>query len=230
MGAFCSCQDAKQVLLATEDVEETVAETAEAAQALTSDALKATAEVTQLADRVRQEAAKVAAGEESAGAAAEALSSEVAELARTAETLKQDASVAGADAMKVAAAVEAVVAAATAAGLKQGVEATNATMDAAVAAATGVVIVEFLEGKGAAQRVNFETRDLGFELALSGAGLCGKASKARVVVKKLQKGGQAEKLGVQRSWALGHVNGTQVTGLAQARELLAECLAKLPEA
>merc|ERR1712127_800198 len=106
----------------------------------------------------------------------------------------------------------------------------GAIMDAAVAAVKGVVIVEFSVGKGAGRRLEFTSRDVGLELGVSGAGCCRSGGLAKVVVKKTKKGGQADRLGVQRSWVLEQVNGSEVTGLAQARQLLAEHCAKLPEA
>mmetsp|Transcript_40370 Transcript_40370/g.104480 ORF Transcript_40370/g.104480 Transcript_40370/m.104480 type:complete len:156 (-) Transcript_40370:147-614(-) len=114
--------------------------------------------------------------------------------------------------------------------VKESVEATCATMDAAVAAVTGVMIVEFVPDKGAVRKVSFKTNNVGFEIAMSGGGCCGPAAQARVAVKKVDKKGQAETLGVLKSWKVVSINGTPVTGLDQAQKLLADCAAKLPQA
>jgi len=87
-----------------------------------------------------------------------------------------------------------------------------------------------LDKKGAVRQADFTTRKLGLELALGGGRFCGAKGQAGVVVKTLEKGGQAEVLGVQRSWKVTCINGTEVTGLQQARCILADSVAKLPEA
>jgi len=93
-----------------------------------------------------------------------------------------------------------------------------------------VMAVEFIGEKGAVMRADFTSRTLGLDLALSGGGCCLAKGQARVVVKKLESGGQAQALGVRRSWKVASINGVEVTGLEQARRLLAENVAKLPEA
>merc|ERR1719469_283439 len=106
----------------------------------------------------------------------------------------------------------------------------DVAMDAAAAAVTGTMIVDFAGIKGAGQQVCFRTCMVGFELGLSGGGWCHAPCQAKVVVKKVEKGGQAEYLGVKRSCRLKSINGVEVTGLEQARKLLAEHVTKLPEA
>jgi len=103
-------------------------------------------------------------------------------------------------------------------------------MDAALAAVTGVMIVEFVAEKSEVKRVDFKTKKLGFEIAMSGGGCCGPAGLAKVAVKKVAKRGQAETLGVKSGWQLKSINGTEVTGLKPSQKLLEESLAKLPEA
>lgn len=115
-------------------------------------------------------------------------------------------------------------------GAADAAEAAEATMTAAVAAVTGVLIVEFADGKGNAKSVEFKSRDLDFTPAKGGAGCCRSAPKACVVVSRVEKNRQADKLGVKKGWSVKAINGTEVTGLEQARKLLEEGKAKLGEA
>lgn len=238
-----SCQDAKKYVLEAEgmeekveqvagDVEKTAKDTEQAtaeAMKLEQDSVKLVAEGKKLEGDVQQEVAQVVAGDKTVQDAVTDLKGEAGEVVATAGRVEEDAVLAGGDAVQVVADAQNVVIDATTAAAKQAVEVADRTVDAAMAAVTGMVIVDFVDGKGASQSVSFASRGLGFDVVMGGSGCCSKA-KARVVVKGLLKGGQAEKLGVKRSWALKHVNGTEVTGLAQARELLAEASIKLPEA
>jgi len=103
------------------------------------------------------------------------------------------------------------------------------TMTAAVAAVTGAMIVEFDAGKGAIKTVDFKSQVLGFDYARGGGGCCASAPKASVIVSKVAKGQQADALGVKKSWAIKSVNGTDVTGLEEAKKLLEEGRLRLPE-
>jgi len=110
------------------------------------------------------------------------------------------------------------------------VDAIDATMDAAIAAVTNTMIVDFAGEKGPEQQVTFKTRMVGLELGMSGGGCCAPKGSAKVVVKKLQKGGQADVLGVKLGWKIKSVNGVDVTGLQQAKKMLDEQSVKLPVA
>jgi len=102
--------------------------------------------------------------------------------------------------------------------------------NAAMAAAKGVMYVEFDVGKGSVQTVEFNSRALGFTLALAGCCVCGLAAKAAiVVVSKVDKNSLADKLGVKKGWAVKAINGTEVTGLEEARRLLKVAVDKIPE-
>jgi hypothetical protein len=240
----CSCQDAKQYVLEAEGAEEKIEHVVHDVEKTAEDAEQVAAEGTELAQDSKQlvaEAAKlvgdsekavarVVAGDETVEDAMAKLKVEAEEVVATVGEVKEEAVLAGGEAVQVVADAQNVVIDATSAVAKQGVETADRTMDAAVAAVTGVVIVDFVDGKGASQSISFASRGLGFEVVMGGRALCLGKAKAAVVVKSLLKGGQAEKLGVKRSWALKHVNGTEVTGLAQARELLAEASIHLPEA
>jgi len=113
---------------------------------------------------------------------------------------------------------------------KDATEAANATMDAAVAAVTGVMIVEFVNEKGTIQKVDFKTKKIGITFGLGGGGCCGPTGPAKVVVKSVGKASQAETLGVKSKWSIKAVNGVLVTGVQQAEKLLREGADKLSEA
>jgi len=113
---------------------------------------------------------------------------------------------------------------------KDATEAANATMDAAVAAVTGVMIVEFVNEKGTIQKVDFKTKKIGITFGLGGGGCCGPTGPAKVVVKSVGKASQAETLGVKSKWSIKAVNGVLVTGVQQAEKLLMEGADKLSEA
>merc|ERR1711957_561502 len=115
-------------------------------------------------------------------------------------------------------------------GAAGAAEAAADTMTAAVAAVTGVMIVEFDDGKGSTKTMNFDSKALGFTCAKGGAGCCTSAPKAKVVVGKVEKNKQADKLGVKRGWAIQAVSGTRVNGLVEANQLLQDGRANLPEA
>jgi len=105
------------------------------------------------------------------------------------------------------------------------------TMTAAVSAVTGTMIVEFDDGKGSTKTVDFKSKALGFSHARSGGGgCCASVPKAKVVVSKVEKNQQADKLGVKRGWEVKAINGTHVTGLEEATKLLEEGKARMAEA
>jgi len=105
------------------------------------------------------------------------------------------------------------------------------TMTAAVAAVSGTMIVEFDDGKGTTKSVDFKNKALGFTVARSsGGGCCTSVPKAKVVVSKVEKNQQADKLGVKRGWEVKAINGTHVAGLEEATKLLDDGKAKLVEA
>mmetsp|Transcript_40369 Transcript_40369/g.104475 ORF Transcript_40369/g.104475 Transcript_40369/m.104475 type:complete len:163 (-) Transcript_40369:147-635(-) len=116
---------------------------------------------------------------------------------------------------------------------KEGAEVVDATLGAAAAAAaalTGTMVVEFDAGSnGGIKMVSFKTPQVGLALVLSGGGCC-TSGKPKVAVKAVDKKGQAETLGVLKSWKVVSINGTPVTGLDQAQKLLADCAAKIPQA
>jgi len=110
-------------------------------------------------------------------------------------------------------------------------EAVADTMTAAVAAVTGTMIVEFDDGKGSTKTVDFKSKALGFILARSsGGGCCTSVPKPKVVVSKVDKDQQADKLGVKRGWGIKAIDGTNVAGLEEATKLLEDSRAKLAEA
>jgi len=139
----------------------------------------------------------------------------------------QEALKAAADAAKAAGA-SALEAARVAA--KEAAEAVSKTVDAAVAAVTCVMVVEFVNEKGAVQKVDFKTKKLGFSFALGGSGCCGPVGPAKVVVTRVEKASLAEALGVQPKWSIKAVNGVHVTGFPSAEKMLKEGAAKLADA
>merc|ERR1719437_399641 len=108
-------------------------------------------------------------------------------------------------------------------GAAAGVEAVADVMTAAVAAVTNTMIVEFSDGKGSTKSVHFKTQALGFTCDLA-RGSCGcmSAPKQQVLVRAVDKKQQAEELGVKRGWVVKAVNGTDITGLAEADRMLKE--------
>jgi len=115
-------------------------------------------------------------------------------------------------------------------GAADAAEAAADTMTAAVAAVTGVMIVEFADGKGAAKSMEFKSKDLGFVPKRASAGCCASAPKAGVVVDRVEKNKQADKLGVKKGWAIKTINGTEVAGLEEARKALEDGKANIAEA
>jgi len=109
------------------------------------------------------------------------------------------------------------------------VDAVADAMTAAAAALKGVMYVEFDAGKGSIKTVEFKSKALGFTPALGGGGCCASSLTASVVG-KVDKNGQADKLGVKKGWAVKAINGTEVTGLEEARRLLQEGADKISEA
>jgi len=139
----------------------------------------------------------------------------------------QEAAKAAADAAEAAAAsaLEAAKAAA-----KAVAEAASATAASVVAAVTGVMTVEFINEKGAMQKVDFKKKKIGMSFALGGSGCCGPVGPAKVVVTRVEKASLAEALGVQPKWSIKAVNGVEVTGFSSAEKLLKEGAAKLSDA
>jgi len=151
--------------------------------------------------------------------AVESIAENVAELA---EDVKEQAEEVKEEAGQVAEAAKGVT--------EQVISTIDAAMDAAVAAVTGTMIVDFADEKGTEQQVTFKTRKLGFELGMSGGSCCRAKGQAKVVAKKVTKGSQAEALGVKRGWRVKSANGLNVTGLQQGKKLLEDLALKLPEA
>lgn len=246
MGACYSGDESKKIVdeVSTE-IEQNAADTTEATKEIAEAAQKKAAEV---AVAVQDEVAAIAEGakEISEGAAEkvahidQAAHKEGAEVAEAAEAKVALIVVAAEERVAEIAVVAevAVVAEAKAAehqdgvviAAKEGTEAACATMDAAAAAVTGVVIVEFVAEKGALKKVDFKTNNVGFEIAMAGGGCCGPAGQAQVAVKKVDKKGQAETLGVKRGWSVKSINGTDVTSLKPSQKLLEGSVAKLPKA
>mmetsp|Transcript_51796 Transcript_51796/g.148511 ORF Transcript_51796/g.148511 Transcript_51796/m.148511 type:complete len:217 (+) Transcript_51796:93-743(+) len=216
MGGSCSCENTKK---AVDELAEHIEEkgvvavledtSGDAAEAWTEAAHKAAHAAEHVAEKVAEVAKKVA--------------HEAVEIADDAKEHIVEAAEAAQDkAVEVQHGAQQVV--------KESVEATCATMDAAVAAVTGVMIVEFVADKGAVRKVSFKTKNVGFEIAMSGGGCCGPAAQARVAVKNVDKKGQAEAVGVKCGWRVKSINGTEVTGLKPAQKLLEESVAKLTKA
>mmetsp|Transcript_66076 Transcript_66076/g.214942 ORF Transcript_66076/g.214942 Transcript_66076/m.214942 type:complete len:194 (-) Transcript_66076:376-957(-) len=116
------------------------------------------------------------------------------------------------------------------AAAKQGTEVVCSAIDVAVAAITGTMVVGFVTENGEVKKVDFKTKKVGFEMAMSGGGCCGPAGQAQVAVKKIDTKGQAETLGVKLGWRVKSISGTEVSGLKPAHKLLEESVAKLSEA
>jgi len=108
-------------------------------------------------------------------------------------------------------------------------EAVQEAVAEAVAPYTGSMIVEFDAGKGSIKTMEFKSQVLGFAPARGGGGCCASAPKASVVVGKVDKKQQADTLGVRKGWAIKSVNGTEVTGLEEAKRLLEVGRLSLPE-
>jgi len=68
------------------------------------------------------------------------------------------------------------------AAAKQGTEVVCSAIDVAVAA--GTMVVGFVTENGEVKKVDFKTKKVGFEMAMSGGGCCGPAGQAEVAVKK----------------------------------------------
>jgi len=190
----------------------TVEEVAENIEHNSINAAKDAAEsATRSAEKVQEMAAQVAKDIDEKGIAQAAQ-----EAAKAAADAAASAAAAALDAAKVAA--------------KEVAEAASTTMDAAVAAVTGVMIVEFVNEKGTIQKVDFKTKKIGITFGLGGGGCCGPTGPAKVVVKSVGKASQAETLGVKSKWSIKAVNGVLVTGFQQAEKLLREGADKLSEA
>jgi len=228
--AFSSCGEA------TRHLQDDIAEEVDDATKEASEAIKK--EVMEAAKDVKEQATEIA---EAIGEAVEFVADQVAELA---EDVKEQAGelkeAAGHQVAELAEDVreeagelkEAVgqVAEAAKGATEQVISTIDAAMDAAVAAVTGNMIVDFADEKGTERQVTFKTRSLGFELGMSGGSCCGAKGQAKVVATKVTRGGLSEVLGVRRGWRVKSVNGVDVTGLAQAKKLLADHALKLPVA
>jgi len=200
MGNACACGQANVEEVA-ENIEHSVTKAA-------NDAAEA---ATRAAEKVQEMAAQAAKDIEEKG---------IAQAAQEAAKAKADAAEAAA-----ASAIEAAKVAA-----KADADAANAKADAVVAAVTGVMIVEFVNEKGAMLKVDFKTKKIGFSFALGGSGCCGPMGPAKVVVTRVEKASPAEALGVQPKWSIKAVNGVHVTGFPSAEKMLKERAAKLADA
>jgi hypothetical protein len=209
-------------------VQEAVGEEQTALQQLAEDVAKAVTDAEKLLQDAEANVADIVGGGETVREAVEGVKGEAVATEVAGKKVEGDAVVAEEKAEEVVAAIEETADLVTDL-VKQGVEAVTGVMDAAHGA-HGAVVVEFVEGKGTVHTVEFKNRSLGLALDRSSIGCCGKASKAKIVVKTVQKGGQAEQLGIKRSWVLKQVDGTEVTGLEQAQTLLNAGVVKLPAA
>jgi len=197
-------------------VAEGLAELAEAVEEQAEELQAAAGQVAKAADDVKEQATQIA---DASGGAVELVAEEVAELAEAVEEHAEEVQAAAGQ-----------VAEAAKDATEKVISTIDATMDAAAAAVTGTMIVDFADEKGSEQQVTFKTRKLGFELGLSGGSFCRAKGQARVVAKQVTRGGQAEALGVKRGWRAKSVNGVDFTGLEQAKKLLADLALKFPEA
>mmetsp|Transcript_66059 Transcript_66059/g.214894 ORF Transcript_66059/g.214894 Transcript_66059/m.214894 type:complete len:174 (-) Transcript_66059:583-1104(-) len=156
MGAVCSCAETKTFV--EDDSAEVEQQTAIAREkaAHIADAAK------EIAEGASEKGADVAEGAQTKVAdVAEATQEKVTEVSEAAQETAAEAQ-------------EVVVAAA-----KEGTEVACATMDAAVAAVTGTMIVEFVAEKGEVKKVHFKTKKVGFEMAMHGGGCCGPVGQAQ---------------------------------------------------
>mmetsp|Transcript_79309 Transcript_79309/g.214542 ORF Transcript_79309/g.214542 Transcript_79309/m.214542 type:complete len:173 (-) Transcript_79309:479-997(-) len=160
MGAICSCDDPTKIV---EEVSADVVQQTKIVQERDADAADAAKKIS---EDVADKAAEFA----------EAAQKKVADIAEATQEKTVEIAEAG---QETAAEVQEVVGVAA----KQGTEAVCATMDAA-AAVTGTMIVEFVAEKGEVKKVDFKTKKVGFEVAMSGGGCCGPAGQAEVAVKK----------------------------------------------
>mmetsp|Transcript_35968 Transcript_35968/g.116401 ORF Transcript_35968/g.116401 Transcript_35968/m.116401 type:complete len:200 (+) Transcript_35968:95-694(+) len=173
------------------------------------------ADVTQAA-KDAAEAAQRAAAQVAKDIDEKGIAQAAQEAAKAAADAAASAAAAALDAAKVAA--------------KEVAEAASTTMDAAVAAVTGVMSVVFVNEKGAMQKVDFKKKKIGMSFALGGSGCCGPVGPAKVVVTSVDTASQAETLGVKPKWSIKAVNGVEVTGFSSAEKLLKEGAAKLSDA
>jgi len=235
MGNMTSaCEGTKQVV---HDVEETFdAQVTSVTDAIKAELVGAAEAAGQVVDQAADDledtfVAQVVAGSDAikaeARVPAEAAEEVVEVIAQTvAEAAEEVQETAGAAHEAAAEVVEASKGAA-----ENALSTMDAAMDAAVAAVTGTMIVDFAAGNNEAEwQVCFKTRKVGFELGMSGGGCCMAKGQGKVIVKTMERAGQAEVLGVKRSCRLKSINGVEVTGLRQARQLLAEHVTMLPEA
>jgi len=204
MGASCSCDDSKRIVEEVSvEVEQKAADAAKAAKETAEAAENKVAEVAdadqeKVAEAAKEVAEAVAEGakvlQEKASEVAEIVEAKVAPIAEAVEDKATEvAEVAEAKVASVAEAAEekaaevAVVAEAkvaevqsgVGAAAKDGTEVGCATMDAAVAAVTGVMIIEFVAEKGEVKKVHFKTKKVGFEMAMHGGGCCGPVGQAQ---------------------------------------------------
>jgi len=217
MGSTCSAEQKEQledkaeaaidaVKEVTEDIKAKVGEVIEEAKEIAEDVKEKVEEKVEHAKEVVADAQEAVA---SAAAGAQEKTEEVA------ETVQERAAEAVAEVKEAAA---------------NATEAVADTMTAARSAVTGTMIVEFDDGKGSTKTADFNNKALGFTFTRSGGGCCASAPKSKVVVSKVEKGKQADKLGVKRGWAIKAVNGTHVTGLEEATKLFDDGKSKLAEA
>jgi len=229
MGSTCSAEQKEQFEEKVEDVKEKVGEAVEQAKEIAEDVKEAVADaaadvqekVQEIAEEVKEKVEEtVEQAKEAVAGAAEAIADAAADPQEKAEEVAETVQERGAEAL---AEVKEAAANAT--------EAVADTMTAAVAAVTGTMIVEFDDGKGSTKTVDFKSKALGFILARSsGGGCCTSVPKPKVVVSKVDKDQQADKLGVKRGWGIKAIDGTNVAGLEEATKLLEDSRAKLAEA
>jgi len=105
-----------------------------------------------------------------------------------------------------------------------------AKFDKTISVYTGVVVVEFRDNKGSQVKASFLAKKVGFSLGVSQSPFCGRSAHGpRVVVKSVDKGGHAAKLGITRGLEVRMIDGVEVTGVHQAEKTLACALKQLPE-
>jgi len=218
MGNTCTSEQKEQFEQKVEDAVDAAKEMAEDVKQKVEEAVEQAKEIAEdVKEKVEEtveQAKEAVAGAAEATADAAADPQEKAE--EVAETVQERAGEAVAEVKEAAA---------------DAAEAVADTMTAAVAAVTGTMIVEFDDGKGSTKTVDFKSKALGFTLARSsGGGCCTSVPKPKVVVSKVDKDQQADKLGVKRGWAIKAIDGANVAGLEEATKLLEDGRAKLDEA
>lgn len=92
------------------------------------------------------------------------------------------------------------------------------------------LVVMFDDLKGVSQTATFTYKPLGFEFDKTASNcFCQRQPKSPVKVIKVVPDGQAAKLGMQRGVFICQLNGKDIAGLKQMRELLEQHLTTLPD-